>query len=213
MLPVVISEASSIIVEAAPALRAAAAKVVLPGVAAGAAVVRSSLVARLRAMYNVLPAAGRSIIAGTLVGLGVEGVTNEVQAFLHAEKDQTTFAMILINLAQQGLDPSFVAPPEYVAKLSSTDKAMFMNAKAAYASFVAGHPERTTGVASQGSALDATSVRIGVVENVRAVASIFGIRDVGGLLSFQNAMKQFMATSPADIAVAGATISASGGRL
>lgn len=210
-LPALVAGTGAALYEAAPLIKAAVSKVPLPAISAGTAVQRAGIIARLEAAYNSLPGAAKSVITGVVVGLGVHGVSSAIEALTHAKKDQATYGMLMLNLAQAGVNPDDLVPPEYAAKMSKDDRALFDNARASFAAFVASHGSQ--GTSAPRDAMDDASVHIEGMKLIRTISDMFGARTPGELVQIRTSLKRFLDLDPGEIGTIAVAIRAAGGRL
>jgi len=208
--PVVVA-GGAVLMRAAAAARAAYSKIRLPGAAGGWGSARGAVVARMRAMYDAVPGSAKAVLTAIGVGVGIDGVSDWVTASNAAERDDEAFAALLLNMANQGVDPDSLAPPEYIASLNDRRiHALFDNARAAYASYAAGNH---VGAVSDQSGVEGQSSTIGDIEVLRALASYFGAHSVPAALEIHATLRAALALDARRLAAAGAVIQASGGRL
>jgi len=210
--PVVVAAGGAVLLRAAAAARSVYSKIRLPGAAGGWASARGAVVARMRAMYEAVPGSAKAVLTAIGVGVGIDGVSDWVTASNAAERDDEAFAALLLNMANQGVDPDSLAPPEYIASLSdSRIHALFDNARAAYASYAAGH--QVSGAVGDHSGNEAQSSTVGDIEVLRALAAYFGAHSVPAVLEIHATLRAALALDPRRLAAAGVIVQASGGRL
>lgn len=194
-----------------PVAKAAVKSVLLPSSASKWDLIRSAMAARMKALYEVLPGPVRGVVGTILVSAGISGVTETIQAWHVAGDNDEAFAVVLMNLAAQGINPELVAPPEYLKHVKKPEIVnAFAHAKEAYAHYLSIH-----GTESTAAPFTTTESRSGSdeVALIRAVAALFGVSSIDRLLEVKAQLSAFSLMSSEAVAEAGLVISAAGGRL